>query len=435
MKYTAVCLFVFSCLLAPRLYAQDLCTICDTLKNNVVQITTTFADGREENGFGTVIGERNAKLYVVTAKHVIYNLDGQGPASPDAKPKAVVVKFFYDQGRDHPATLLQLPGTSADIGLLEVATPGDYRWARNYYATATPKGTKVWFIGRAGKWYIPTGSFAGSINEVSPEDEIIVDINSIQPGTSGAPLVSAAGMVGLIFEDTPGGARAYAIEKVRKLVTNTWNYPWQLQLSPNAKPDPGTNTTGNKAEDKAWTAIENETKDKTKLAKVEDYVAKGQGTHQEEARHLFEGLLWDNINTYKYVLKYVLHFPTGKYIRQVEDLVYRKYTAAAYLELFPTGRYVEEARKKAAEANATEEDALWKKISEGWDLHIKEYLQKYPQGKYILQIDEHLWQKALNEEASNFAFKEKGFKKYLEYFPAGKHSATAREKIKEYSAH
>ncbi len=65
-------------------------------------------------------------------------------------------------------------------------------------------------------------------------------------------------------------------------------------------------------------------------------------------------------------------------------------------------------------------------------MYVDDYLKKFPQGKYINQIEELTWQKALNKEAEKTAFKAEGFEEYLKYFPLGNHHAVAREKIKKY---
>jgi hypothetical protein len=409
-------------------YAQNICSICDKFKNNVVQLTTNFDDGREENGFGTVIAEKDNKLYIVTAKHVIYTLDEKGFVSIDTKTNSVAVKFFSEQGKDYTATLLKLPNTSLDISLLEIQKPKDYSWSKDFYSKAIQKGTKVWFIGRSGKWYIPTGSFIGSVNDVSSDDEILIDINSIQPGTSGAPLISADGMVGLIFEDAAGGAKAYPVDKLIKLITKTWNYEWQMNLNTNI-----TQPEISEQEDKAWTAIMNEKKEKNKMDKLEDYVAKGQGAHIDDAKKMYEGLLWANIGNYKNMTKYVQYFPNGQYINQVEDKVFRSaVNPEYYTDLFPNGRYVEQANKKMAAANSNEENELWAGIKRGFDADIDTYLEKYPDGKYISQIEELVWQRALDNAETAIAFKEQGFEDYVKYFPTGKYKDKAKEMIRKY---
>ena len=233
MKTITFCILALTILYAQSVYSQNICTICEQLLNNVVRIQTTFNDGSDEHGFGFVVGERNNKLYIVTAKHVIYALDGNGIISLDKKTKSVSVTFHSDLGRDYPATLLTLPNTPLDISLLEVRKLENYLWQKNSSSTAIQTGTTVWFIGKARKWYIPTGPFSGSINQISAEDEILVDINSIAPGTSGAPLISQNGIVGLIFQDAASGAIAYPIEKVMRLIKG-WNYPWQMNPAKNS---------------------------------------------------------------------------------------------------------------------------------------------------------------------------------------------------------
>src|SRR5688572_28866307 len=237
MRPSIFYIFVLTFLNTRSIYAQNTCTICEKLKNNVVNINTVFDDGSDENGFGFVIAERNNKLYIVTAKHVIHDLDGNGT-------KSVSVKFFSDLGRDYPATLLNLPNTTLDITLLEINKPENYSWQKNFYSTTIPRETAVWFIGRNREWYIPTTSSIGSVNRISPDDEILIDINSILPGTSGSPLISQSGIVGLIFQDDAGGARAYSIKKVKATITDLWNYPWQMNLNDKPPPPPGCSIAG-----------------------------------------------------------------------------------------------------------------------------------------------------------------------------------------------
>ena len=217
-----------------------------------------------------------------------------------------------------------------DISLIE--KPKNYSWSKDFYSKAIQNGTKVWFIGRAGKWYIPTGSFVGSVNDISSDDEILIDISSIQPGTSGAPLISADGMVGLIFEDAAGGAKAYPVDKIIKLITKTWNYEWQMNLN--------TNIT------------------------------------QPEVS--------------------------------------------------------EQAEQKTTTANSNEEDELWAGIKAGRRHDLETYLEKYPNGKYIDQIEELTWQRAINAAEKSKSYKEEGYKIYLRYFPTGKHKDKATEMIKKY---
>ena len=417
--------------------AQNQCSFCEDLKNNVVTITTSLSDGSDENGFGTIVSEVANKLYVVTAKHVVYKLDNRGFISSEAKPTSIKVKFFKDQGKVFTARPLNLKTNSLDITLIEIDKPQNFKWSKNFYSKAIQSGTKVWFIGRAGGWYVPTGASVGSINDVDSNDEIIIDITSIQPGTSGAPLLSSDGIVGLIYEDSPTGSRAYPIEKIIKVMTKDWNYEWQMTLNTNI-----TQPAITEREDNAWVEIVNEKKEKNKMEKLEKYVSKNQGAHIDDARTQFEGLLFANINRPKYQELYVKHFPAGQHINEVENIVWKNSSGYVpeiryelYMELFPNGKYYDRASKEREKLNAVvqtqEEDALFADIKKGQVFSVEKYFEKYPQGKYLDQIDDILWNKALDGE-TEIAFKEKGFEEYLQFFPKGKNHKTALEKVKKY---
>lgn len=460
-----ISLVVLILLYPQRGYPQNPCSICQELKNNVVKIRSIFDDGSNENGFGFVIAEQNNRLYIVTARHVVHQLDDDGL---EKKKGPISITFYSELGKEYQGILLGVPNTSLDVALLEVEKPTYYSWKKDFYATDLPIGTEVWFIGRGGDWYIPTGSLVGSVNDISADDEILIDITSIEPGTSGAPLLSQNGIVGLIFEDASVGAKAYPIERVRRLVTKTWNYPWHMNLQTNKMPDVQTD------EDQAWVEITSENSDGEKISLLETYVSKGQGVHTGEARKMFEDLLWANINHSQNMEKYVQHFPDGQYIDQVEDKVFKSSTVNPefYVKLFPNGRYIEEVNKqierdkkeeadrRAAEQMKEEENRLFTIIKGDLEkdppayLNISGYLEKYSQGSFVDQVEELVWQTALRIEAQTpkldatgkYVWEpatpstkghwrrkranegKEGFKKYLEYFPNGKYRAAAYKK-------
>jgi hypothetical protein len=222
MKTIVICGIVLLTLSQQNTWAQTIDKILDAfkLKNNVVKITTTFENGTDENGFGTVIAERDNKLYVVTAKHVIYDLLLQ------SKTKNVLVNFYNKPGENFSGSLLNLPENPADISLFVVEKPKGYSWSKKYYTNDIKKGTPVWFVGRAGEWYVPVSP--GFVN-ITIAGDILVELNSVQPGTSGAPLVTLDGIAGLICEDGSDVAKAYSADKIIKLVRESWHYEWQIK--------------------------------------------------------------------------------------------------------------------------------------------------------------------------------------------------------------
>ena len=153
----------------------------ETLKGNVVSISALG-----EDGFGFITGEWQGELFIVTAAHVV-------EAARDAG-EAVDIKFFNDY-REYKGKIIQL--LSNDIALLSIKKPNNLNWQVSCLGFAK-KGDVAAFIGRNTDWYIPVGnSVQGAINRFQG-NSIIVDILSVQRGTSGAPLITASGIVGMI---------------------------------------------------------------------------------------------------------------------------------------------------------------------------------------------------------------------------------------------
>ena len=187
-------LYVFlflACCCGNFLYAQTQRAL--ELRQNVVSIS---ADG--QNGFGFITGERSGKLFIVTAAHVV-----EGALETDQN---VTIKFFEDYN-GYEARILR-NYLDVDVALLEVDKPAEFSWIRNCLGVATANAD-VAFVGQDQTWYTPTERALGTINNFQ-DNQILVDINSIKQGTSGAPLIAESGIVGMIVE--AGGRDAFAVD-------------------------------------------------------------------------------------------------------------------------------------------------------------------------------------------------------------------------------
>ncbi len=78
------------------------------------------------------------------------------------------------------------------------------------FSSHPERDDKVWFIGRNKDWYVPTDAAIGRINKPPLMGEIYVDIYSVRPGTSGAPLITKKGIIGMIIQDS--GVEAVALD-------------------------------------------------------------------------------------------------------------------------------------------------------------------------------------------------------------------------------
>ena len=198
------------------------------LRQNVVRVTARWKNGAAYDGFGFLVGARAGTLYVVTADHVVR---GDSPDAIDQNPK---VTFFGDKGAEYTAELLatRLTPAEGDIAILRLPAPAGFVFRRAATAPArTPRGASVWFVGLLRDWFVPSRS--GSVNRVEPNGSIVVEGLNVKVGTSGAPLISAAGIVGMVVADTGMFARATPVDLIERAVKD-WGYPWELTAASDA---------------------------------------------------------------------------------------------------------------------------------------------------------------------------------------------------------
>lgn len=220
----AIILLAYSYPISP-VYAQTDTEVIQQYLDNVIQLTVNMINGDIVYGFGFVIAEEKNTLYIVTANHVVY------PKMLGLKTKEILVRFYQNQREKQViAELLDIADERLDVALLKVSKPASYIWEKELFCPNYQKGDKVWFIGRNRKWYIPSDDKTGILcNSDSDEyGHIVFDIISVMPGTSGAPLFTENGIIGMIIEDEGNRARAIPINSIRTFVKKK-GYPWGLQ--------------------------------------------------------------------------------------------------------------------------------------------------------------------------------------------------------------
>ena len=195
------------------------------LRDHVVRITANWRDGSTQHGFGFVVGERDDDLYLVTADHVVRG------TLPDELAETIILTFFSHQGQEFQAKLLGTHDADRDVAVLLTERPGGFQLKpeimRRSQEVLPARGTRVWYVGRSGRWYVP--STPGTVNSVDLDERILVDDLNVQVGTSGAPLVAAEGIAGMIIADDAGGvSRAIGIGFIERAFEH-WAHPWQLR--------------------------------------------------------------------------------------------------------------------------------------------------------------------------------------------------------------
>ena len=192
-------------------------------RDHVVKIRAAWKTGELQEGFGFVVADGPAGAYIVTANHVVRG------AAPDQVAETVTLAWFSRTGEVFPATLLGTSDDRRDLAVLRSRLPEGLQLRPELMVR--PQGrlqrsTPVWYVGRAGQWYVP--SQAGTVNSIDLDDQIIIDGLNVQVGTSGAPLLEESGIAGMIVEDQIGGvARALGINFIERAF-EVWNLPWGI---------------------------------------------------------------------------------------------------------------------------------------------------------------------------------------------------------------
>jgi len=231
MKKTVIALVVFAMIayITGGLYVYAASSTekrIQSLVPNVVKVTGHFKPYVVKSGFGFVVAGRNNDIYICTANHTVAG------ESPEEKIQSITVTYHTGSGisihdSQMKAELVQ-SYKPRDLAVLRTKAPPGFSWRRQSLGRLTEPvyGTKVWYIGRSGRWYVPTQ--AGSVNTIELDDKILVDNLNTQPGSSGAPLIAANGIVGMLLKHEYGAhARTLDIEFIRRAFTR-WNLPWDI---------------------------------------------------------------------------------------------------------------------------------------------------------------------------------------------------------------
>jgi len=203
--------------------------MANTLRQNVVRIKTTMST-HEENGFGFVVGEKSGRLYIATAHHVVASSD------PDTTTLKVEVEFFERRGKMYKAELLGTHDSARDLAVLTVPPPAGVTWTKKCMAgpEKQKRGVPVWSIGRVQEWKVPVepGHVA---SDTSPDWMLELEGTVVQRGSSGGPVVSDTGIIGMIEQDSAGNTRALSIDLIQRDFQG-WNHPWGLEPVAATKP-------------------------------------------------------------------------------------------------------------------------------------------------------------------------------------------------------
>ena len=200
-------------------------------QSHVIAIDTVWPDGSSSNGFGFVVGADENEVYLATANHVVRR---RGPGNVD--PTSISTRLFERQGRHFEARLLSTYNGDIDLAIITIPRLPGIAWRQDLVIGSPPdRGTEVWFIGRDRDWYRPARP--GVVNRVDAVSrQITIDDLPVRPGTSGAPLLSRQGVVGMVTRDDGANTSATNIEVIKAAIDG-WGHPSELLVrTPSERP-------------------------------------------------------------------------------------------------------------------------------------------------------------------------------------------------------
>ncbi len=197
------------------------------LKDNVVKVVGA------NTGFGFIAGQDEKGVYIVSAYHVLCKF---WPCEEGIK---IEVDICFHQNKDncYPSEIL-FKSSKKDLVVMRAPLPPGQKWKKKALGSVEvlKEYRNVWYIGRKGEWSIP--SIPGAFNrlDVDSKERLHVTDLKIKSGTSGAPLISEYGIVGMLLtqkgSDEP---RALSVNFIKTLF-RTKGFPWGLKQDPYADP-------------------------------------------------------------------------------------------------------------------------------------------------------------------------------------------------------
>lgn len=210
--------------------------LAQRLLQNLVRVE---ARDLAEHGFGLVVGVDRDAVYIATARHVVAKPALAGLTDPERPSREIAVSFCTLPGAARqPASMLDsFDGANDDLALLRTARPSAYTPQLDVLAPAGHDGvgSQAWQLGRESDCVVvPTpGVIAG---RPDARHTMRADLHGVLGGTSGGPLVSGYGIVGLIKRSDDEVIRVHTIADLAARVLAMAGPPFQLGEANNIPP-------------------------------------------------------------------------------------------------------------------------------------------------------------------------------------------------------
>jgi hypothetical protein len=213
---------------------HNIVVTADFLKAETVAITVRNGGAEAVAGAGFIVGQKDQRLLVVTAGHVLLGLENGNQVS---------VSIYIEPGKVQ--TVQGVIESDDDAGpttdgprFVSIPHLPSQPTLQSYSLEDVRAGDFVGTLGRAGSW--APDQIAGQIVALAPGGLIQFKGSEIQPSYSGGPLIAGQGIVGILRERTdPFSAFAISIAAVKRAFQNqfaTKDWHWLVASVPRVAP-------------------------------------------------------------------------------------------------------------------------------------------------------------------------------------------------------
>jgi hypothetical protein len=206
------------------------------LRQNLVWIAAQDID---EHGYGLVVGGDASTLWIATARHVIVRTALRGSAAADEPSRQIRMRLCSMPAgtlvAGQPEAAFDARGD--DIAVLRMPRPSGYEPLLRAVAGASAPGLgePVWLIGSNDECgVVPAQGHVRAAADAG--HNLRIDFAGVQGGSSGAPVASGYGIIGLMKSVDDVTTRAHDIADLKRRLEATPGVRWQLVDARNIPP-------------------------------------------------------------------------------------------------------------------------------------------------------------------------------------------------------
>lgn len=204
------------------------------LRQNLVWIA---ADDIGEHGYGLVVGADAQHLWLVTARHVVVRTAMRGSAMADEPSQQIRLRLcaVADSAPAAGEAWPAFDAAGADLALLRMPRPAGYQVLERALATQVVVGDTVWLLGSNDDCALVPA--IGAVRATADaQHRLRIDFAGVQGGSSGAPVLSSSGILGLMLSAEDLTTTVHAMADVQRRVAALSGPRWQLVEARNIAP-------------------------------------------------------------------------------------------------------------------------------------------------------------------------------------------------------